>query len=176
MFNAADSGAEISTSNKAKENRRLDLRKRTFTKRFGIAVLPTIIAVWLPKCPLCWMGLMGALGVGSLIKMGWLRPLTMAFLVLSLSFLAFRAPTRHGYGPLGLGVLATALVYFSKFSPDSDWLIRSGGGLLFIASAWNAWPKNREKAEAKCICKASTNLCIERTGALNTEVGKSVMS
>jgi mercuric ion transport protein len=133
------------------------LSPKIHPKRFGIAVLPTIIAFWLPKCPLCWMGLMGALGLGSVINRAWLQPLTMALLALSLAVLTFRAPTRHGYGPFGLGLLAATIIYVSKFSLDSDWLIYSGGGLLFVASAWNAWPKKREKAEAHCACQASTD-------------------
>src|SRR6266478_1841151 len=67
----------------------------------------------LPKlaCPACWpayAGLLTSVGLGFLISAVYLLPLTVAFLVLALGALAFRAKQRRGYSPLLLGIVTAS--------------------------------------------------------------------
>ncbi len=66
----------------------------------------------------CWpayAGLLTSLGLGFLISVVYLFPLTTAFLVLALGALAFRAKERHRYGPFLLGIVAASGVLLGKF-------------------------------------------------------------
>src|SRR5260370_7612829 len=86
----------------------------------GLLALPSVGVSLLPKlaCPACWpayAGLLTSLGLGFLISVVYLLPLTTAFLVLALGALAFRAKQRHGYGPLLLGIVAACGVLLGKF-------------------------------------------------------------
>ncbi len=77
--------------------------------------LPGVGASILPKlaCPACWpayAALLSSVGLGFLISTVYLLPMTVALLSLALGAIAFRAKQRNGYGPLLLGLLATAAV------------------------------------------------------------------
>lgn len=105
---------------------------------FGVALLPKI------ACPACWpayVGVLSSVGVSFLIDARYLFALTVAFLVVALFFLGFRAERRRGYGPLALGLVASALLLIGKFYFESDPAMFSGVGLLMIASFWNSWPR-----------------------------------
>lgn len=119
--------------------------------RSSLGAIPAIGAALLPKvaCPACWpayAGVLSSFGVTFLMETRWLLPLTAGFLVLAVGTLAFRARRRRGYGPLGLGMLAAALVMVGKFAFDSDPAMYVGIALLVAASLWNAWPKRRQEA------------------------------
>lgn len=107
----------------------------------GVSLLPKI------ACPLCWpsyAGLLSSLGLGFLISGKYLLPVTGAFLVLTVGALAFGAKRRHGFGPLGLGIVSSGGVLLGKFVWESPLMVYVTVGLLVIASAWNAWPhRNR---------------------------------
>src|SRR5437016_8704787 len=90
----------------------------------GLLALPGVGVSLLPKlaCPLCWpayAGLVSSLGLGFLISAAYLLPLTIAFLMLSLAVLGFRASQRRGYAPFGLGLIGSALTVIGKFNLDS---------------------------------------------------------
>ncbi len=115
---------------------------------FGVALLPKI------ACPACWpayAGVLSSLGVSFLIDARYLFALTAAFLVVALFFLGLRATHRHGYGPLALGLVASALLLIGKFYFESDPAMFGGVGLLMIASFWNSWPR---KLAASPECSA----------------------
>jgi mercuric ion transport protein len=106
----------------------------------GIAFLPKLI------CPACWpayAALVSAAGVPFLLETRFLLPLTIAALLLVLGLLAWRAPTRHGFGPLTVGVLASAAVVVGKFTFDSTPAAYLGATVLFAACVWNSWPRRR---------------------------------
>jgi len=116
--------------------------------RSSVASLPALGAAALPKltCPACWpaySGLMSSLGVGFLNYTPFLLPLSAAFLLISLAALGWRAKRRRGYGPLGLGMAASAVLLIGKFGYDSDAAMYTGIATLAVASAWNAWPRSR---------------------------------
>lgn len=114
-----------------------------------LLTIPSIGVSLLPKlaCPLCWpayAGLLGSLGLGFLISGKYLLPLTGAFLVVAVGALAFGAKRRHGYGPLGLGIVASGGVLLGMFVWDSTLTMYATVGLLVVASAWNAWPRQSQ--------------------------------
>src|SRR6266481_3051928 len=107
--------------------------------------LPGVGVSLLPKlaCPLCWpayAGLLSSVGLGFLISAAYLLPLTAGSLVIALGAMAFKANSRHGYGPFLLGLLAAAAVLLGKFRWESSPTMYGAVGLLVIASLWNAWP------------------------------------
>lgn len=124
------------------------------TWRPSLATLPGLGVSLLPKlaCPLCWpayAGLLSSLGLGFLISVRYLLPLTAAFLAVALAALVFRAKHRHGFGPFLLGLLAAVVVLAGKFQWESKPVWHAAVGLLIAASLWNAWP-NRGSG-AKCF-------------------------
>lgn len=129
--------------------------------RSSVAALPAIGAAALPKltCPACWpvySGLLSSMGVGFVNYTPYLFPLTAAFLLLSLIALGWRAPQRWGYGPLWLGLAASAGLLTGKFAFDSDIAMYAGMAVLVVASLWNAWPPARREAVGNCPACVST--------------------
>ena len=129
----------------------------------GLALLPKAV------CPACWpayAGFLSALGLGFLMETRYLLPLTALFLVIALSFLAFRAPGRRGYGPFVAGVAASGLLMIGKFVFDSGVAMYAGVAGLMAASLWNSWPRKVPASGcASCSAPGST-----ATGRDNLEV------
>lgn len=95
-------------------------------------------------CPACWSALAGILssaGLGFLLRGPSLIGFTVVPLAIALAALGYRARSRHGYGPLSLGVLAAAVIGYGKFVSGSLVEMVAGMGLLIAMSIWNAWPK-----------------------------------
>ena len=112
----------------------------------GFAIMPGIGVSLLPKlmCPMCWpayAGVVSALGLGFLISTKYLLPLTVVFLAIASAALGFRASRRHGYGPLSLGLVASAAILTGKFYLDAAQPAYVGVALLIAASVWNSWPR-----------------------------------
>jgi mercuric ion transport protein len=121
--------------------------------RSSIAAAPGILLAFLPKiaCPVCWpayAGVLSAVGLGFLMKPEFLLPSMLVFLTIAVASLAFRAKRRRGFRPALLGLCASALVVYGKFTLDSDALMYGGIALLVAASLWNAWP--RKKSSTAC--------------------------
>ena len=110
----------------------------------------------LPKlaCPACWpayAGLLTSVGLGFLISAVYLLPLTVAFLVLALGALVFRAKQRRGYNPLLLGIVASSGVLLGKFVWESNPIMYAAIGLLVVSSLWNTRPR-RDKSNQEVTC------------------------
>jgi hypothetical protein len=101
-------------------------------------------------CP--YAAVLSSVGLGFLISTAYLLPFTIAFFILTLIALAFRANQRRGYGPLGLGLVGSAAVLIGKFYLDSNSAIDAGIAFLVAAAIWNVWP--RRVAES-CPCKTT---------------------
>src|SRR5260370_20491210 len=87
--------------------------------RQSILAVPSIGVSVLPKlaCPACWpayAALLSSIGLGFLISVRYLLPLTIAFLVLALAAMLFNARNRRGYGPFLLALLAAVRVLLWK--------------------------------------------------------------
>lgn len=129
--------------------------------RSSFAALPAIGAAALPKltCPACWpaySGLLSSMGVSFINYTPYLFPLTATFLLVSLIALGWRALRRRGYGPLWLGLAASAVLLVGKFAFDSDIAMYAGMVVLVAASLWNAWPRARREAAGNCPACVST--------------------
>jgi hypothetical protein len=139
---------------------RAALEARTSTKRqlkHTLLGIPGVALSLLPfgGCPACWPiygAALSAVGLGFLLSAEYLFPLTAVFLLVSVFTLGFRANTRRGYGPLGAGLMAGALILYGKFSLQQNAVAYSGVAILIAASLWNAWPR-RHVAPAcpKCV-------------------------
>jgi hypothetical protein len=121
-----------------------------------IVALPGIGVSLLPKlmCPACWpayAGIMSALGLGFLIAAKYLLPMTVLFLAVTAFALGFRASRRHGYGPLGVGLIAAAVILTGKFYFDAEQATYAGVGLLVAASVWNSWPRRAVVLPSCCV-------------------------
>src|SRR5260370_10787142 len=95
----------------------------------GVSILPNL------ACPACWpayAGLLSSVGLGFLISTVYLPPLTVAFLILALTALVFRANKRQGYGPFFLGLVAAAGVLLVSFAFGANPIGYAALGLLFI--------------------------------------------
>lgn len=130
----------------------------------SLVTAPGIAFAFLPKlaCPVCWpayAGLLSALGLGFLLDARYLMPLTAAFLALAVGALAFRARSRRGYGPFGLGLVAGIGVLIGKFAFDSNVAMYGGLAVLVAASVWNGWPARRNgRACPACAPESSSGV------------------
>lgn len=118
------------------------------------ATAPGVIAALLPigKCPACWpayAGVLSSLGLGFLFESGTLLPVIIVLFILALLALGYRARSRRGYGPLGLGTGAAGVVLAGKFVLEVDLVVYAGLALFLAASVWNAWLR-RERAVGSC--------------------------
>ena len=114
-----------------------------------LAAAPGIGIAFLPKlaCPACWpayASLLSAVGLGFLLDLRYLLPLTIGFLVLALGALAYKAQQRHGYGPFVVGLFSAAVIVIGKFVYESDLAMYIGVSALIASSVWNAWPTHRQ--------------------------------
>jgi len=117
----------------------------------GVSLLPKL------ACPACWpayAGLASSVGLGFLVATAYLLPLTIAFLLLALVAMAFRARVRRGYRPLLLGLFASVGIVLGKFAWDSRPLLYGAVGVLIMASIWNTLPQR----SASCPACETTNV------------------
>jgi mercuric ion transport protein len=119
----------------------------------SLLTIPSILFSLLPfgGCPACWPiygGVLSALGLGFLLSSRYLFPITAVLLLVALLTLGYRARTRRGYGPLILGLVASALILSGRLLFESSMLAYCGAALVIVSSLWNSWP--RRTAAARC--------------------------
>jgi mercuric ion transport protein len=123
------------------------------SRNIGFSALSAILVAAIPKCPLCWIALMSALGVGSAINSNWLQPLVVALLFLPVTVLLAGARRRRGYGPFFLGLVAAIAMYLCKFRLNYDVGVYLSGATLLGASVWNIVPKHQAADNIQCHCR-----------------------
>ncbi len=121
----------------------------------ALAALPAVGGALLPKltCAACWpayTALLGALGIEFADYTPYLLPVTAVALAIALFGLGWRAKARSGFGPLMLGVAASAVILIGKFAFDSDPAAYIGAAALIGATVWNLWPRRRAACGACC--------------------------
>ena len=126
--------------------------------RMSLAVVPSLVLSLLPRlaCPTCWpvyAGALGAMGLGLLMSTTYLLPITGVSLLVALGALAWRACSRRRYGPLVVGLLASAVLMVGKFAFESDAAMYAGVGGLLAASIWSSWPR----AERACLTEPAAS-------------------
>lgn len=104
----------------------------------GVSMLPKVIC---PVCSPAYAAVLSSLGLGFLVSTTYLLPITVVFLAVAVGALAFRASSRRGLGPFGIGMFAASGVVAGKFWFDSATITYAGIGLLVLASVWNAIPR-----------------------------------
>jgi hypothetical protein len=129
---------------------------RNRSGNIGFSALIAILVAAIPKCPLCWIALMSALGIGSAINSNWLQPLVIALLFLPLCVLLVAARRRRVYGPFFLGLVAATAMYLCKFRLNYDFGVYLSGAILLGASVWNIVPKHEATDNIQCQCPAQS--------------------
>jgi len=115
----------------------------------GVAALAPL------ACPACWplyLGLLSSLGIGVSAIKPYIAPLAVALLAVSVVPLAYGAKTRNGYGPLILGVAASAAILFYLFAMPLKPVFYAGAALLVSASVWNILPNRKSKTDPCRAC------------------------
>ncbi len=145
--------------------------------------LPGIGASLLPVgvCPSClpiYAGVLSSFGFGFLLEKIYLLPITIIFLLVAIGGLAYKAPSRRGYGPFILGLIASGAVIVGKFILDSLPLVYGGVTLLLGASVWNVWPlKKTDNSIGSCpACLPQGEDPIVDSGGVNTQQIKGGLS
>jgi hypothetical protein len=118
----------------------------------GASAISAMLTAIMPKCPICWMALMGALGVSSTINALWMRPLAVGFLLLPVGALFIRVRRRGGYGPFFLGLAGAVAMYSCKFVLFYDPGVYLGAAALVGASIWNVTNTRRTRDKTECRC------------------------
>lgn len=106
-------------------------------------------------CPACYpayAAALSSLGLGFLLYERYLLPLTALALGISLAGLGWRAGVRRGYGPLLLGLAASAAALFGKFAIGSDAIHYLGLATLVAASVCDAWPARHASSRSCARC------------------------
>jgi hypothetical protein len=115
------------------------------------STIATFLIAAVPKCPMCWIAVMGGLGAASTIHLRWLQPLAIALLFSSLLALFLRSRRRSGYGPFLLGLIAGVAMYEFKFVLDSGVGVSLSAVTLFGSSIWSSLqPPTAEQNPAEC--------------------------
>ena len=105
-----------------------------------LPLLPTLVLVLLPKCPLCvaaWLGILGSLGTSAWVLRLYGMPLTLALVgaplcALGISYRATREPR-----PLLVGLLGTLILLLGRGPLDVLLLVYVGLFLLSAAVVWS---------------------------------------
>ena len=106
----------------------------------------------MPKCPLCWIALVSAVGLSWPINSGWLRSLTIAFSLVPLGLLLSRAHRSRDYRPLLLGLIAAIALYVFKFRIGLDVGVYSSAAALFGATLWSTKSLTAGADDISCRC------------------------
>jgi hypothetical protein len=102
-----------------------------------LTLLPAVALVLLPKCPLClmaWLGALGSLGVSSWVSSLWGAPLVIGLLILTDGALVLRARRSRYWSPLLIALLGSGALLAGKLLVEAPLLLYGGLGLLMGAS------------------------------------------
>ena len=121
-------------------------------RSIGFSAASTLLLAIMPKCPLCWMALVGTVGVSWPVSSGWLRSFAIALLLIQSGLLLFGAHRTHDYRPFLLGLGAAIALYACKFQLALDVGVYLSGATLFGATLWAAKLIPHRTSEMTCAC------------------------
>ena len=127
---------------------------RHWTRSMGLSAASTVLLAVMPKCPLCWIVLMSAIGVTWPASSGWLRSFVIVLSLVPVGMLLLSAYQTQRYTPLIVGVLAVMALYLCKFSLAFDMGVYVSGATLFGATLWTA-KSIRQRTSEICRCYPS---------------------
>jgi hypothetical protein len=110
-----------------------------------LPLIPAIVLVVLPKCPLClaaWFGILGSVSATAWFSAVWGIPLAAGLLSVALAILGVRARRRRDARPLWVGILGAAALLCGKCFAYGPLLLYAGLGLLAGASFWSTGLKS----------------------------------
>ena len=113
-------------------------------------VLPALLLVLLPKCPLClagWFGVLGFVGVAPWLNAVWGPVLWSAVAAMAVAALAFRA-RRYGDARSVPAAVAGAVLLVAGKSIASALLASAGAAILLAAYAWMEWTNAPRRVES----------------------------
>lgn len=108
--------------------------------RTHVPLLPALVLMLLPKCPLClaaYCGILGSLGASSLVRSAWGLPMGVGLLGFTLGALALRARRVRDFRPVLVGLAGAVAVLGGKLVLDAPPLLYGGGAALAFASIWS---------------------------------------
>ena len=118
----------------------------------GFSVASTLLLAIMPKCPLCWIALVSAVGLSWPISSGWLQSLTIAFSLVPLGLLLSRAHRSRDYRPLLLGLIAAIALYVCKFRIGVDVGVYASAAALFGVTLWSTKLAAARASDTGCRC------------------------
>ena|ERR1043165_652630 len=122
------------------------------SRSIGVSAASTLLLAIIPKCPLCWMALVGAIGISWPVSSEWLRLFVIALSLVPLGLLLFRARRSHDYRPFALGVIAVTALYVFKFWLALDAGVYLCGAALFAVTLWSPKLISHRTSEITCHC------------------------
>ena len=104
-----------------------------------------ILAVAVPKCPLCYTAYCGAVGALAFARISWRDGILWTLLLLVIAgfvYRAGRAVTQRSYVSLGLaGTGATVLMTGKVVGESASGLVYAGVALLVASAFWEVLPR-----------------------------------
>jgi len=121
--------------------------------RPALASGAAIFSALMPKCPLCVMAIIGALGLELPRVAAWMTPLTIVLLSLCLALIASVARAKRRWMPLAVAIVAAVVVIAGRVALQSNVVARSGCVVLVGASIWSG---RSTKKCTSCVCAKET--------------------
>ena len=119
------------------------------TRQYAAAA-PGFLTLLLPKCPMCWAGILALLGIHSAFPAAVLYPVGFCCLAPAAGLLAVRARRHGGWGPFSVYSIAGVMLISGRLLFENEYVTACGVLTMLAAIVWNGLPK---VAERKCACQ-----------------------
>jgi hypothetical protein len=114
------------------------------------AAFPGFLTLFLPKCPLCWAGILALLGIHSALAVALLYPIGFFCLVPAAGLMAIKARRHGGWGPFSLYSIAGVMLISGRLFFQNEYMTGVGALTMLAAIVWSVLP---QAAARKCACR-----------------------